>query len=226
MVIGIHQPNYIPWIGYFHKIAKSDVFVFLDDVQYEKNGFTDRNRIKTPQGELYLKIPVKLDTHLQKINQIDIREDLGWREKHLKSIDMNYRKSKYYQEIFPLVEDMLSVANSNLAEFNTQVVSKILEILDINTTCIISHELNISTTGTMRLVEIVKHLGGSIYLSGKGGSKYQDDELFRANNIQLSYSTFIPPTYRQCWGEFTPNLSIVDFLFNNGISDCRNYIVG
>jgi len=225
MVISIHQPNYIPWIGYFYKIAKSDVFVFLDDVQYEKNGFTDRNRIKTPQGELYLKIPVQIENHLQKINQTSIREALGWREKHLKSIDMNYRKSKYYQEIFPLVEDILSVTGSNLAEFNSQVVSKILKVLDINTPCIIAHELNISATGTMRLVEIVKQLGGSTYLSGKGGSKYQDEELFRDNSIQLSYSNFIPPIYRQCWGEFIPNLSILDYLFNNGISDCRKYIV-
>lgn len=224
MIISIHQPNYIPWIGYFYKIAKSDIFVFLDDVQYEKNGFTDRNRIKTPQGELYLKIPVQIDSHLQKINQIGIREDLGWREKHLKSIDMNYRKSKYYREIFSLVEDILSVTNSNLAEYNSLVVSKILKVLDIDTPCIKSHELNISTTGTMRLVEIVKHLNGTDYLSGSGGSKYQDEELFNANDLQLSYSSFISPTYNQCWGDFIPNLSIVDYLFNNGISECKKYL--
>lgn len=224
MIISIHQPNYIPWIGYFYKIAKSDIFVFLDDVQYEKNGFTDRNRIKTPQGELYLKIPINLESHLQKINQIEIREHLGWREKHLKSIDMNYRKSKYYREIFPLMEECLSIASSNLAAYNSQVVKKILDVLDIDTNCIYSHELGITAVGTERLVEIVKCLDGSTYLSGSGGSKYQDEEIFKAHGIQLSYSRFIPPKYTQCWGDFISNLSIVDYLFNNGISDCRKYL--
>lgn len=217
MIVGIHQPNYIPWIGYFYKIYKSDIFVVLDDVQYVKNSFADRNKIKTPQGDCYLKAPVEVKSAISKYCDVRLKDELKWREKHLKTIEMNYKKSSYFKEVF---EDLYEIYNSKevtiLGEFNSLIIEYAVKKLDINTEIIYSKDLNVDMGGTDRLLEIIKKCGGTKYLSGKGGAKYQDENEFKKNNIELLYTDFKHPVYEQLWGEFIPNLSILDLLFNYG----------
>ncbi|MBU3220661.1 WbqC family protein [Clostridium algidicarnis] len=153
IIVAIHQPNYIPWVGYFYKIYKSDIFIILDDVQYVKNGFADRNKIKTPQGDCYLKIPVEAKNTVSKYCNVRLKDELNWREKHLKTIEMNYKKSKYFKEIF---NDLCNIYNNKditiLSEFNSLIIEYVVKKLGINTKIIYSKDLNVELERTDRLV--------------------------------------------------------------------------
>ena len=224
-VIGIHQPNYIPWIGYFYKIAMSDIFVFLDDAQFEKNSFADRNSIKTPQGSCYLKIPVELPDGLQtKYNETRVKDELSWREKHLKTIDMNYRRAPFYQECMPFIYDMYQDKSSDIGSFNSNFIVQTAKKIGLQTNFRYSSEMRISGNSTERLKNIVLELHGKVYFSGFGGSKYQDESLYENNGIVLKYTNFEHPIYPQLWGEFQRNLSIIDMMFNVGFDMCKKII--
>lgn len=224
MKVGIHQPNYIPWIGYFYKIYKSEIFVFLDDVQYEKNGFSDRNSIKTPQGKCYLKIPVELPNSKSSYNNVRIKNELGWKEKHLKTLSMNYKKSCYYNEIYSDLEKFYYNDYEELSTFNIQLIKCICSKLNINRTFLLSSELNTSGVSTERLINIISQCNGTTYVSGLGGKNYQDELLFEKNKINIEYLNIELMSYKQLWGEFTPNLSVLDLLFNLGYENTGNII--
>ncbi len=224
MKIGIHQPNYIPWIGYFYKIYKSDIFIFLDDVQYEKNGYSDRNCIKTPQGMCYLKIPVELQSSKTNYNKVRIKNELGWKEKHLKTISMNYKKSKYYDVVYSDLVNIYYNSFEDLSSFNIELIKCICTKLNINTKFLISSELDITGMSTERLINIINKCNGNYYLSGLGGKNYQDELLYKENNIELEYLNIKLPSYNQLWGDFIPNLSILDLLFNCGYEKAADII--
>lgn len=217
MVVSIHQPNYIPWLGYFYKIQKSDVFVFLDDVQYIRKGFINRNQIKTHQGIAWLTIPVEnKGNYGSLINEMKIRNDLSWQENHLKNIEMNYKKSDYFNDFYSIFEDCLRKNYDNLAELNIEIIKTLCRLFHIKTEMILSSELNVKETGTERLISICKLIGANKYLSGSGGAKYQDEKIFEENAIQLDYSDFREKQYKQLWGDFKGSLSIIDYIFNCG----------
>lgn len=217
MIVGIHQPNYLPWIGYFYKIYMSDIFVILDDVQYVKRSVADRNKIKTPQGELYIKIPVESDTSNSKYNEVKVIDEMDWRNKHLKTIYRNYRKAKYFDDIFEDFCNLYKCDTNILSDFNSNIIEYVVKKIGIDTPIIYSSMLNINNkTSTDRLVEIIKKCGGNAYFSGSGGAKYQNEIEFEKNKINLIYTDFKPPIYDQLWGDFIPNLSIIDLLFNYG----------
>jgi hypothetical protein len=220
MKVAIHQPNYIPWLGYFYKIYKSDVFVFLDDVQFTKNSFQNRNRIKTSQGFTWLTEPVLTKGRFgQLTNQVRFNNDIPWKKKHIKTLEQEYRSAKYFDEYFPKLQNVYFKEESKeytLVEFNIKLIKFICEELGLNRRCEISSELKVVGKSTERLVNICRHLGGDAYLSGSGGNNYQDEAAFKDAEIELVYSDFCCPIYHQLWGEFVPNLSIFDYLFNCG----------
>ena len=217
MIVSIHQPNYIPWIGYFYKIRKSDIFVFLDDVQYIRRGFINRNRIKTHQGVSWLTVPVdSKGKYESNINEIEIRDDLNWKENHLRNIEMNYKRSDYFNDFFDIYKDCLMKNNDKLSELNIDIIKTICKLLNIKTEIVLSSELNIKETSTERLISICKLVGANKYLSGSGGSKYQDEKKFEDNSIELVYSDFHEKQYKQLWGDFTGSLSVIDYIFNCG----------
>ncbi|MCX7877169.1 MAG: WbqC family protein [Ignavibacteria bacterium] len=221
MTFSIHQPNYIPFIGYFYKIASSDVFVILDKVQYPRGqSFSPRNKIKTPQGSCYLTIPVKIPKGSE--GKVTYREvgfaDENWKKKHLMTVEMNYKKAPYFYEIMELYRSSLLRNYSNLAELNSYLINIICNYLGIKTRLIFLSEL-IQTFGakTQLIIDIGKALEADVYLSGTGGGKeYNDEGMLNENGIRLVYSSFRHPVYNQLWGEFIPNLSVLDFLFNCG----------
>jgi hypothetical protein len=218
MIVSIHQPNFVPWIGYFFKIQKSDVFVLLDNVQFTKNGFTNRNRIKTPQGENWLTLPVIQSGKFgQNIDQCTIfNKDLHVK-KILNSLHGNYKKAKYFDLYFDKISAILNTPGDNLCHLNSALIKWIVSELGINTKIVSSSELNgIEGESTGRLVSICKHLGGTKYLAGLGAKKYQEDELFNSNHIEIINTPFKYPSYTQLWGEFVPNLSVLDIMFNCG----------
>jgi hypothetical protein len=218
MIISIHQPDYIPYLGYFYKIAKSDVFIFLDDVQFSNDNMHHWNRIKTPQGDCRLKIPV-VHSFGDSIVQVRTKDDLKWKEKHLKTIQMNYSKSKFYKDIFPQYSELLMDEYTDLADMNITINKYICEGFGYNTEFRRSSSIDITSLKEERVIDICLSLGATTYLSGNGARVYQKEENFLDKGIRLKYTNYTPFIYNQLWGDFTPNLSILDYIFNCGFKD-------
>jgi len=217
MIVAIHQPNFLPWLGFFYKISKSDVFVLLDDVQYSKNSFINRNRIKSAKGEQWLTMPVMHSGKFgQSINEVEIPFFEKNYKKLLHTIQLNYSKSKYYTDIMQMFENYHDF-NVRLSEFNEYFITWILQYLNINTSIYKSSEMkNIQGQSTDRLVSICKELKADKYLAGFGSKKYQENEKFISQGIETIVYDFVHPIYPQLWNNFIPNLSIIDLLMNMG----------
>ncbi|MBE4907140.1 WbqC family protein [Bacillus luteolus] len=213
--VAIHQPNYLPWIGFFDKMDQADAFILLDTAVHSKSEFVNRNRIKTPQGNLWLTVPIK-----QKeipIFQIDVDLNKRWNQKHWKTIQSNYKKSKYwslYQEGF---EKIYSHNWSKLVDLNLALIMHIKDILGIETDIFIESDFNKDFgKGNTRNINLVKHVNGDIYLSGTGAKAYNDEAEYKENNLTLQYQEFNHPVYQQNWGDFIANLSVIDMIFHCG----------
>jgi len=214
-VVSISQPTYLPYAGFFHKMIHSDIFVFLDDVQYEIRGFHNRNRIKTPQGIAWLTVPLS-HPYKKLLNQVVISDVSDWSSTHKNMIKNCYRDSKFFDQYWSDVDKILTTPWINLLSLNIEFIEYFKKILHIDTKIILSSELNIQKHGTEKLVSICNHLNGTTYLSGIMGKNYLQKELFTNSKIHLTYQNFKHPIYNQLYGEFVPNLSILDLLFNEG----------
>ncbi len=215
MIVSIHQPDYIPYIGYFYKISRSDKFVFLDDCQFSNDNMHNWNRIKTPQGECKLKIPV--EQHLgDNINKVRTRDELKWKKKHLKTIEMNYLRAPYFKEIFPKFEELVNRDYTNIADMNIAVNTWIAKEFGFKAEFSRSSEMPIDTVNEERVIEICKMLGGDEYISGNGARAYQKQEHFDDAGVKLTYTDYKPIVYHQLWGGFIENMSVIDYIFNCG----------
>jgi len=228
MIIGIHQPNFLPWLGYFYKIAQCDVFVLLDNVQYTKNSFINRNRIKTPRGADWLTVPVIIKGRFgQLIRDVEVNGTVDWRKKHLGTLDANYRRASYFEPIFQGLKSIYFVGDwNNLCELNIKLLQWVLSMLGLKKNLVRASDLNVEGESTQLLISIVKELGGNEYISGFGGANYQDVELFQKAGITLTYYDFKHPVYPQLWTDFIPNLSIIDLLFNCGSESLKTIVGG
>lgn len=215
LVVGIHQPDYIPYIGYFYKIAKSNIFVFLDDAQFSNDNMHHWNSIKTPQGQFNLKIPVK--HHFgDLINEVNFRNEMNWQKKHLKTISMNYGRAKHFDTIFPKFEKLINANYENLALMNIAINQFICNEFGFDTEFVLSSDLNIHSFKEDRVIDICTKLNAETYLSGHGAKSYQKESNFNKNNIHLEYTKYHSFKYKQQWNEFIPDLSILDYIFNHG----------
>jgi len=178
-VVAIHQPNFMPWLGYFYKIAQSDVFIFLDDVQFQKKGasYTNRVSININGEEKYLTIPVKRKNGVWNINETEFL-DQKWRKKVISSLQGNYAKAKYFKENKEFIFNLINYESQDLADFNINFIENILKKLDIKTLIVNSSDYNLKTTSTQRLIDLIKVVKGNVYLSGSGGDNYQDKKLY------------------------------------------------
>jgi len=218
MIISIHQPDYIPYLGLFYKISKSDTFVFLDDAQYSNDNVHNWNRIKTPQGECRLKIPVI--QHLgDPINRVKTHDELKWKEKHLKTIEMNYGKAVHFGEIFPAFAELLMKDYDSLADLNVAITSWIVKQFGF---CVKIHrtsEMEIHSVQETRVIDICVMLGGTTYISGNGARAYQVEEHFTSRGVALQYTDYHPVDYKQLWMKrcgFLENMSVIDYILNCG----------
>jgi len=217
MILSVHQPQYLPWLGYFDKIAKSDCFVFLDCVQYKKREFQNRNKIRTRDGWIWLTVPViSKSKGFQLINEVLINNSIGWQNKHLKSIICCYKNAKYFNEHIGFFENIYNKKFEKLIDINLAIIYYLLEQFSIKTKIFFESSLSISTKKTQRIIDICKKLNADTYLSGIGGKDYLDEELFEKENIKLIYQDFKHPVYKQCYEPFIPYMSAIDFLFNCG----------
>ena len=200
-------------------MAQADVFIFLDDVQYSKNSYQNRVKIKTPTGPSWLTQSVrKSEGAFRKTNEVSFSSE-QWSELHLKTIQGNYARSPFFARYFELLQEMFVSQSVLLAETNSMLIRRIALDLGIRCEFLMSSSLNITTTSTQRLVDLVSTVGGSEYIYGQGGIKYQDNDLFTNHGLDCKQVDFHHPIYSQLWGEFIPGLSIIDFLMMEG-SDC------
>lgn len=217
MIVSIHQPDYLPWLGYFNKISKSDIFVFLDDAQYSTDNMHNWNKIKTPQGELRLKVPV-INKLGYKINEVKTRDELGWKQKHLKTIEMNYKKAAHFEEAFADLENILLREYQSIAEMNMAFTELYCRKFGFGVKILKSSDMGLSSLREERVIDIVERVGGDEYISGMGAMSYQAPEHFSGRGIKLTYLDFEPFPYEQIWNKcgFIPALSALDYVMNCG----------
>jgi hypothetical protein len=224
----ILQPSYIPWRGYFHQIWKADVFVFYDDVQYDRRGWRNRNKISTDRGPAWLTIPVHAHgSHsglLSRDVQIAWDTNPEWNADHLRTIQRSYSKAPYFATYAPLLEQELQCADEKLVDLLIRTTTTIARALGITQTRFLrSSELSISGERTERLINIVRSVGADRYISGPSASDYIDDSQFEGAGIELEYMKYEYPEYPQLRTPFDPQLSIIDLLMMVG-SQASKYI--
>jgi len=227
MRLAIHQPNFLPYIGYFHKMAAVDQFVLYDDVQFTKEGFINRNRIKTPTGAQWVTVPVLTKGRLeQKIMDVEIMSNGNWRKKILGSIRQNYGRSAYFKVYYESFEEIILRQLSRLVDLNIALIEWVRTIVGIQTPMTRSSTIpGVTGSSTERIISICRKFGADSYYSGKGGANYQDQMFYDREGIQLVMSHFPHPDYPQPWGVFEPRLSIIDLLFNVGPDSHRIFVV-
>lgn len=215
MILTAHQPAYLPWLGYFDKIIRSDVFVFLDSVQFEKNSFTNRNKIKTPQGPVWLTIPIKGKGHLSKtILEMEIDNNQNWRKKHLNAIYLNYKKAPRFAECYTKLELLYKHEYESVADLCWDHLMFWMAELNINKKVVRCSELSINSKKSGLILDLCKYFGSDHYISGALGKDYLNAEEFRQAGISVEFQEYRYPVYPQLWGDFLPYMSVVDFWMN------------
>jgi WbqC-like protein family len=223
----IHQPDFMPYLGFFDRLLHADVLVLLDDAQYvnaTSRSWTNRDKIKTPGGERWISISVKSAARDTPINEIEISDGVDWRGTHLNLLQQNYRKAAFFDEIYPHLQALYARPCVMLADFNRASIELLLELLDIRIEIIAASGLTTSGRSNELLVDILKEIGADRYFSGAGARAYFRPEPFETAGIEVTWQNFRHPVYPQLHGDFIPNLSSIDLLFNCGIARSRDVL--
>lgn len=225
MHIAIHQPNYIPWAGYFRKLAQADVFVILDDAQFPKNSYVNRVNILETGKASWLTIPAKpkLGTLIRDVKPAQP----DWPSRHLSRLRNAYATAPYFEMIWPELASLYETLNvGNLATSNFSILKWLSDRLGLSPRFVFSSDYQNSQglRGDDRLIHLVSILSGSTYISGQGGATYQVEAKFNSANIRLMYTNFSQPPYRQTTGDFVPGMSILDVAFNIGWEETASYV--
>ncbi|MCG2576267.1 WbqC family protein [Dechloromonas sp. XY25] len=220
-LVAIHQPNLFPWLGYFDKIHRADVFILLDDVQYPKTGGSWSNRVKVLiNGEgRWLTAPVDRSHHgTRAINEMVFCCKEDWRAKVLKTLVAAYRRAPFFENAFAVLEPLVRYPEDNVAEYNVHAIVTLAGALGLPTGSFVrSSSLPTVSTATQRLIDLTRQVGGRSYLCGGGAGGYQEDEAFAAVGLSLVYQCFVPKFYSQHGTtSFVPGLSIIDAAMNLG----------
>jgi len=217
MRLVIHQPNYLPYVGFFHKLSLVDTIVVMDDTQYDKK-FTNRNKIKVPGNWIWLTVPINKKHKFLPNKLVEINNEVNWQNIHLEKIFHSYLNSKFFKKNYKsFFENIYTKKWNYLFDLNYQLLFQLIDWLGLKIEVIKESELNAKGSSTERLVNICKKIGAETYVSGIGGKEYMDEKIFQTNNIKVEFQDFKCPVYPQVFdGEFIPNLSIIDLLFNNG----------
>lgn len=214
-IVAIHQPNYLPYLGFFHKMLLSDTFVLYDIAQFSKNDFHNRNRIKTSSGSRWLTVPIRR-AGLRPILEMEIDWKQPWDKRHAQTIQANYSRSALFPSYAAELESEYRTTETSLAIFNERLIRFLARSIGLEPKFVRASDLRIprGLTASERIAAIVKRARGESYLSGPAGPGYLDDRVFEG--IDLLLQDFHHPTYPQLWGSFLPNLSVLDLLLNVG----------
>ena len=224
----IHQPNFFPWLGYFNKIARADVFIVLDDVQHTKTGSNWSNRVKLfVSGEArWVTAPIKRPVH----GSITLNEaewaNQPWREKLLKTLATNYQQAPFYDEAMRLLRPLIVNPEPKLASYNLAAIRAIAGELGVRNDLVQASQFAASSVSSQRLIDLTRAVGCTGYIAGGGAAGYQDEALFAQAGLTLKYQSFVHPVYSQAGAcEFTPGLSVIDALMHCGVSGTGQLIL-
>jgi len=222
----IHQPDFLSYLGFFHRFLHADKWVILDNVQFvtgTSKSWQNRDKLKTAQGENWITVSVQKAPMGTNINEI-LLSDNNWRRNNLNLICNSYRKAPYFDEVMPYIEDLYTYQCSRLMEFNLKTSDKLMELFDIKIETVLASDLHPSGKSNELLVDILKKANADRYLSGVGARAYFDPAPFDNGGIEVIWQDFKHPVYPQMHGEFIPYLSAIDLLFNVGIAESRRII--
>lgn len=217
MKLTAHQPAYLPWLGLFHKIAISDLFIYLDQVQYQVNDWNNRNMIKTHQGAIWLSVPILRKNHLnKKIGEIEINSSEPWAKKHWKSIQNAYSKAPFFYRYSDYFEDLYNRNWESLVDLNIYMLQWFLDTLRISVEIEIASKHQFTGTKGELVLNMCKQLEADKFFFGALGRDYVSEEMFSREGIQIAFQKYNHPIYSQLHGKFIPNLSVLDLIFNCG----------
>jgi hypothetical protein len=222
----IHQPDFLPYLGFFHRLLFCDLYVIFDNVQFlgGSRSWHRRDKIKTPKGETWITVGVKKAPQKTLINEIVLTNETDWRQDNLNLIIENYKRTPYYSEIFPYMKELFSYSSENLLKFNIKSIQILMELFDIKVDMVLASTLNVTGKKNELLVDILNRVVATHYLSGIGAKDYYDPEPFAEAGIEVVWQEFSHPVYPQIHGEFVPYLSSIDLLFNCGIERSREIL--
>jgi hypothetical protein len=217
MIVSINQPAYLPWLGYFQRIAVSDLHIVLDHVQFEKNSMVNRNKVRTPRDSCMLTVPVKTKGRFGDLalRELEIADD-SWRKRHLGTLRANYAKALFFHDYFPAYEELLSSSWSHFSPMVRAVTDMLLQALEIKTPLVYSSELACRSRKSELVLDLCREVGARHYISGMHGRDYLDVEAFAAQGIGVSFQDYKHPSYEQGRSGFEPYMSVIDLLFHHG----------
>jgi hypothetical protein len=222
----IHQPDFLPYIGFFHRLLHSDLYVVLDNVQFVRgsNSWHNRDKIKTPQGEKWITVTTQKKHHTALINEMELYEKEKLRERHLNLFRSNYIKANFYKEIFSYIEQLYNYECEKMIDFNMKSILILMQLFDIDIKYIFASDIQAEGKGNGIIVDILKKVNATTYLSGIGAKSYYEPTLYEEAGIKVVFQEFEHPVYPQLFGNFIPYLSSIDLLFNCGIEKSREII--
>lgn len=224
-VVAIHQPNFLPWLGFFHKMAVADSFILLDSVPFSRNSFQNRVKIKSAQGEQWLTVPVLTKGRFGQItSEVPINNATRWRKVHLATLRTNYQRAPYYEEVMAWLEPLYRQKPTRLATFSRLLIEAVVSYLNLPTGLVNASSLVSGESGSKLLLHLAQAVGGDVYLSGPSGHSYLDLCAFQRAGVEVRFQQFCHPTYPQLYGDFIPGLSIIDLLMNVGSSKAMWYL--
>jgi len=215
----VHQPNFLPYLGFFNKIKHSDLFVIYDVAQYVRDRFDNRNRIKGVNGPVWLTVPLQVkDSFKKRFSEVKLPIDNSWRKKHLRSIEVCYSRTPYFQRVFPEIERIYLTPYDLLADLSWALIEFQMKALGLTTRVVKTSDLrlDLNLSSSEMLLQILQRVEADEYLAGPSGRNYMDLDLFTRAGIFVEFQQFAHPCYRQLYGEFLPHLAALDLLFNEG----------
>lgn len=228
MIVAVHQPNYLPWLGFFRKMAACDVFVLLDNVQYPRRGFCNRTRVKSPQGEaVWLTVPVIKGKYTQQISEVKLFEPVHNLKKQNLLLRHFYGRTPYYSLLAERLETIFAGTWLELVSLNMELIKVLANLLGINTPILTASSLGgVVGAKSERIIAFCRELGADTYLSGEGAKVYNDPQAFTAAGIKLVYQKFISPEYPQGDSPFIAGLSVLDLIAHIGLSGRKFVFTG
>ena len=211
------QPGFLPWLGFFDQMRRADVFVYYDDVQYDKHGWRNRNRIKAPTGPHWLSVPVRhAGLGKPRILDIEIDNNGGWARKHIGTLRQYYGRAPFFDRYIDDLESLFERPWRQLVDLNLALAARMAEWLGITTPILRSSELGVEGERSERLLALCERVEATRYLSGNAAQSYLDVGLFERHGITVAWQNYEHPVYPQLYGEFVPYLSAIDLLMNCG----------
>lgn len=228
-LVAIHQPTFLPWLGFFHKLVRSDVFVILDDAQIQKTGssWVNRTQILAAGQPRWLTAPINRPRGVQQIRVTTLLEDEAWRRSHRGLLHEAYRKTPYYQSLSSLLDDLYENPVNSLFEFNLTSIRRVLDLLELSDArkFVLASSFDVKSQGTNRLIDLVVRAGGDSYLCGNGSSSYLEPSEFDKASVKLVWQNFTETNRRQFGTTtFIPGLSVIDALLNVGPAETKTLL--